>query len=172
MTQDSNSAAPMSKTVRLDREVDLSAVGAHAHDHSHGVDEVAILKAFHGHLGPYVFAGMRMGKYAVSKLEADPHFGIEADVYCPDAPPPSCAIDGIQFATGCTLGKMNIRHHTAEGVTGRFKNRDTGRVLRLRLRPKALQRAVAQMEQHDDEAGAAMIQAMTDEELLEELADH
>ena len=143
----------------------------HFHPHPHGSGDIAILKAFHGHLGPYVFSGMRMGRYAVDKLGANPHFGIEADVYCPDCTPVSCSIDGIQIATGCTLGKMNIRHHTAEGVTARFKNRDTGEVLCLRLRPEAIARAVKQMNKQDDEAGAAVIQVMSDEDLLEEVVE-
>lgn len=143
--------------------------GDHPHDPDR--DDVAILKAFHGHLGPYVFAGMRLGRYALDKLAANPHFGIEADVYCPDCTPVSCSIDGIQFSTGCTLGKMNIRHHTADGVMARFKNRDTGQVLCVRLRSEAIGRAVEEMDRLSDEAGAALIQKMTDEELLEEVAD-
>jgi len=134
-------------------------------------DDVAILKAFHGHLGPYVFAGLRMGRYAVARLQANPHFGIEADVYCDGKPPVSCLLDGIQFSTGCTLGKMNIRHHPAEHVLARFKNRDTGDVLCLRLKPEAMHRAVDEMKRKNDEAGAALIDAMADEELLEEVVD-
>lgn len=142
-----------------------------AHDHPPAtVDDIAILRAFHGHLGPYVMAGMRIGRYALRRLSADPHFGIEADVHCPDRPPPSCVLDGIQFASGCTLGKRNIRHHVAEGVTARFRNRNTGQVLVVRLRPEAIRRAVEQMERHNDEAGARVIEGMADEELLEELA--
>lgn len=141
-----------------------------AHSENPDHDDVAILKAFHGHLGPYVFAGMRMGRYALVKLQADPHFGIEADVYCPAATPQSCAIDGIQFSTGCTLGKMNIRHHPAEGITARFRNRHTGNTLRLRLRPEAMSRAVEEMNRRNDEAGAALVESMSDEELLEEVA--
>lgn len=140
----------------------------HPHPHPHlPPDDVGLLKAFHGHLGPYVFAGMRMGRYAVTRLRADTHFGIEAEVYCPGKTPVSCAIDGIQFATGCTMGKMNIHHHEAEGVEATFTNRQSGEKLRLRLRPEAVARAVEEMEQHDDEAGAAVIQQMSDSELLE-----
>lgn len=132
-------------------------------------DEIALLKAFHGHLGPYVFAGMRMGRYAVARLNADKHFGVEADVSCPDAPPPSCLLDGVQFSTGCTLGKRNIRHTVSDECVGRFRNRKTDETLTLRLRPEAIERAVAEMEAKNDEAGAALIQAMADEELLEEM---
>ena len=135
----------------------------------HTPDDLTILKAFHGHLGPYVVAGMRMGRYAVRRLEADPHFGIEADVCCPGAPPPSCFLDGIQFSTGCTLGKMNIRHQVAEEVTARFRNRHTGEELRLRLRPEAIRRAVEEMQRKDDVAGAGVILEMAEEDLLEEM---
>ncbi len=132
-------------------------------------DEIAILKAFHGHLGPYVFAGLRMGRYALEKLQADKHFGIEAEVSCPDTTPASCLLDGVQFSTGCTLGKRNIRHLVGEELLGRFRNRRTGEVLVVRLRPEAMARAVGEMEAHNDEAGAALIEQMTDEELLEEM---
>lgn len=134
-------------------------------------DDLAILKAFHGHLGPYVVAGMRCGKYAVRRLEADPHFGIEADVHCPGAPPPSCFLDGIQFSTGCTLGKQNIKHHVSEEVKARVTNTDTGDSITLQLKPQAIGRAVEEMHLKTDEDGAAVINAMSDDELLETVND-
>lgn len=137
-------------------------------DHEH-LDDLTILKAFHGHLGPYVVAGLRLGRYALRRLAADPHFGIEAEVECPDAPPPSCVLDGIQFSTGCTLGKRNITHRVAEGVTAHFRNRATGERLTVRLRPDSLARAVAVLKAESDVAGAAVIEGLSDEELLEEL---
>jgi len=133
--------------------------------------ELDLLRAFHGHLGPYALAGVRAGRYAVAKLQADRHFGMEADVYCPDAPPPSCFMDGIQWSTGCTLGKRNIRHHAADGVEARFLNRRTGESFGIRLRPEAVNAAVEVMKQHGDEAGAAALDALSDDELLEEIAD-
>ena len=133
------------------------------------IDDVVLLKAFHGHLGPWVFAGMRMGRYALGKLNANPHFGIEANAWCPAATPVSCLLDGIQFATGCTLGKQNIHHHISKRVRAIFTNRDTGQSIALRLRPQAMDRAVEEMAAKNDEAGAALIEGMTDEELLEEI---
>jgi formylmethanofuran dehydrogenase subunit E len=133
--------------------------------------ELATLRAFHGHLGPYALAGVRLGRYAVEKLQAERHFGIEADVYCPDPPPPSCFMDGIQWSTGCTLGKRNIRHHVADVVEARFVNKRTGESVRLRLKAEAINRAVEVMKQHGDEAGAAALDALSDAELLEEITD-
>ena len=40
--------------------------------------DLRLIRAFHGHLGPYVVAGLRMGRYALARLGADPHFGIES----------------------------------------------------------------------------------------------
>jgi formylmethanofuran dehydrogenase subunit E len=134
-------------------------------------NDLEALRAFHGHLGPYALAGVRLGRYAVASLRAERHFGLEADVRCPDRPPPSCFMDGVQWSTGCTIGKRNLRHETGEGVEVRFLNRRTGETLRLRLRTDAIERAVRVMQEHDDEAGAAALDAMPDEELLEELPD-
>ncbi len=129
------------------------------------------LRTFHGHLGPYVLAGVRLGRHAIAKLAAERHFGVEAEVYCPDAPPPSCFMDGIQWSTGCTLGKRNIRHHLADVVEVRLTNRHTGRSLRLRLRAQAIHCAIEVMKEHGDEVAAAALDALADEELLEEIAD-
>ena len=132
-----------------------------------GVDDMTVLRAFHGHLGPYVVAGLRLGRRALAVLAADPHFGIEVDVCCPDAPPPSCVLDGIQFASGCTLGKRNIRHTVGDGVTARFLNRDSGATVTLRLRTEAMARAVAMLKAEGDEAGAALVMSLSDDDLIE-----
>ena len=132
-------------------------------------EEIEILKAFHGHLGPYLVAGVRCGRYAIAKLNADTHFGIEADVQTPPAPPPSCFLDGIQISTGCTMGKMNLRHTVSEDIIAKFRNRKTEETLTVRLRPEAIVAAVEEMKLKNDVAGAAVIMQFTDEELLEEL---
>jgi len=65
------------------------------------------LSEFHGHLGPYLYLGYRMGKLALLKLKARGkklHVLVKSGL----ATPLSCMIDGIQFSTSCTLGKGNI----------------------------------------------------------------
>lgn len=139
--------------------------GVHADD-----DLKACLRSFHGHVGPYVVAGFRLGRAALSRLGANKYFRIKAEVWCPDQPPPSCALDGIQLATGCTLGKQNIRHYPApEGVRLRLTNLDNGHHVTLRLRPEAMAAAEAQMKDGGDEAGVAAVDALSDEELIEQL---
>lgn len=65
------------------------------------------LTDFHGHLGPYLVAGWRMGEIANRELGENP-FEMEVLVKTGIGPPLSCLVDGIQFSTGCTLGKGNI----------------------------------------------------------------
>ena len=71
--------------------------------------------AFHGHLGPYLVLGLKAGELANKIMGKDP-FKMRAEVFCPPKPPQSCILDGIQFSTGCTMGKGNITMHSSEGV--------------------------------------------------------
>ncbi|KYC52673.1 MAG: FmdE, Molybdenum formylmethanofuran dehydrogenase operon [Candidatus Methanofastidiosum methylothiophilum] len=66
------------------------------------------LAEFHGHLGPYLVLGAKMGLYAKKTLSSSP-FEISAEITMPLKPPLSCTIDGIQFTSGATTGKANLR---------------------------------------------------------------
>jgi hypothetical protein len=75
-----------------------------------GIDKVYSIEdlaAFHGHLGPYIVLGYRMGRYVRQHFCSDP-FQMKAVVFCKGVPPQSCLADGIQIGSGCTLGKRNI----------------------------------------------------------------
>jgi formylmethanofuran dehydrogenase subunit E len=63
---------------------------------------------FHGHLGPYMVLGLRMGMTAVQILKPKRLHALHAIVWTRKSPPESCVIDGIQVSSGCTLGKGNI----------------------------------------------------------------
>ena len=79
-----------------------------SHSHTDEIPADALLKTFHGHLGPYVVIGYRMGKVALGELDSEGHFGVSAEVHSPLETPASCLIDGVQIGSGCTLGKRNI----------------------------------------------------------------
>jgi formylmethanofuran dehydrogenase subunit E len=65
------------------------------------------IEKFHGHLGPYVVLGYKMGEIANRILGKD-FFSKKATVFSGISPPLSCIIDGVQISSGCTLGKGNI----------------------------------------------------------------
>lgn len=82
----------------------------------YSVEELA---AFHGHLGPYIIIGYRIGKYVRKALCDDP-FQLTAKVYCSGNPPESCLADGVQLGSGCTLGKRNIEVIAGEDLKCEF----------------------------------------------------
>ncbi len=79
-------------------------------------DDLRRLADFHGHLGPYVLLGYRMGlvarKYFPKRFYATLYTGTE--------PPVSCLIDGVQFSSCCTLGKGNLTVKEGGRPTVRF----------------------------------------------------
>ena len=70
--------------------------------------ELSYINKFHGHIGPYVVLGYRMGIYALELLKCDQYWDMNVTAEMGIKPPPSCLIDGLQLSTGCTLGKGNI----------------------------------------------------------------
>ena len=62
----------------------------------------------HGHAGPYLNLGIRMGLLALDQLEAKGYFDLTVEIELEYRTPMSCLIDGLQISTGCTLGKGNI----------------------------------------------------------------
>lgn len=75
---------------------------------------------FHGHLGPYLILGLKAGLFANQILGKDP-MKTEAFIQTRTTPPQSCFADGVQFSTGCTLGKRNISLSEGEGLIVTFK---------------------------------------------------
>ncbi|MBN1322472.1 MAG: formylmethanofuran dehydrogenase subunit E family protein [Methanotrichaceae archaeon] len=66
---------------------------------------------FHGHLGPFLVLGIRMGLRGLKELGSFGYSGIVTNVEAGTTPPLSCLVDGLQIATGCTMGKGNILTH-------------------------------------------------------------
>jgi formylmethanofuran dehydrogenase subunit E len=93
--------------------------------------------AFHGHLGPWLALGLRAGLRARRVVSPDP-FCLTAFVRCPGRTPYTCFLDGIQFGSGCTLGKGNIHHiRAAHSIRADFQCPErAGAGLRLELRPE------------------------------------
>jgi formylmethanofuran dehydrogenase subunit E len=83
-------------------------------------------KNFHGHIGPWLSLGMRLGVAAMERTSARSHFGVTVDIRCPPAPPHSCLIDGLQLSTGATYGKQNIAAGASSTIDVVVVNKDTG----------------------------------------------
>ena len=108
-------------------------------------EELIPLKHFHGHLGPYVVIGYRMGRLARERFSGK----MTAVVFTGSHPPMSCLIDGIQFTTGCTLGKNNIVVRDGHQPVVHFI--DSTKTLEIRLVDSERQRIDGLMTKHNEE---------------------
>ncbi len=125
------------------------------------------LREFHGHLGPFAMLGYRAGRLALYELAAPSHFGVRARVECPAHTPESCFVDGIQYSTGCTLGKCNIEMVPAEEISFALTVDESGASITIKPRAEVIARFGPWMEEADDETAARRVAAMRDEELFE-----
>lgn len=92
-----------------------------------------VLEALHGHLGPYVIIGGKMGDFAIEKLEIEKYTGVRVIVECEPKPPMSCMVDGLQATTGATYGKQNIFLLASPYLRVRIINTRNKRGLTFRL---------------------------------------
>ncbi|MEA1993887.1 MAG: formylmethanofuran dehydrogenase subunit E family protein [Euryarchaeota archaeon] len=116
---------------------------------------------FHGHLGPYLVLGMRMGTMARKTLDATP-FEIRAEIRTNDKTPRSCVLDGIQFTSGCTLGKRNIELIKSNEISGAFFKDESKFVINTKKNILERIKTVSDMEEYAEE-----LFEKNDEELFE-----
>ena len=93
-------------------------------------EELVALQRFHGHLGVYVTLGLRMG--AIGKRRFGHYKGLTATVRSGLEPPMRCVLDGVQFSSGCTMGKGNIALESGSEPEVAFEK--DGRRIRIGLR--------------------------------------
>jgi len=86
---------------------------------------MALLKKaadFHGHLGPFLVLGVRMGLIGVRELGAKKNAEkLRVTVMSKHSVPFSCVIDGIQVATKCTIGNKKLRVKNSSGIAAKFE---------------------------------------------------
>ena len=113
-----------------------ATVPAMAHDD----DGDAILDrtaAIHGRTNPLAVAGYRMGEAALRDLKLTRgHAALDVTHYAPATTQFSCLIDGLQAATGASMGNLNLRLVSSAATYSVIRNRKTGREMKLELMPE------------------------------------
>jgi formylmethanofuran dehydrogenase subunit E len=72
---------------------------------------------FHGHLGPFLVLGARMGLIGLKELQVKKGDSkLRATAILERTVPFSCAIDGIQVATGCTVGNGRLKLKNTKNI--------------------------------------------------------
>ncbi len=102
----------------------------------------------HGHLGPFLVIGVRMGETAKRYLDLDGESSrrLQASIKTPLFTPYSCVIDGIQAATSCTVGnqKLKIENSTKE-ITACFKLQSSDRTMKISVNPRVAETLIEEM---------------------------
>ncbi len=128
------------------------------------VDLTALIERgteLHGHTGPFLVAGIRMGLLALEHLKCPGYFGLRAESEAGSLPPVSCLTDGVQIGSGCTTGKGNLSVSGGGRPQARFETGD-GRAVTIALRPEV----EAAFRGDDAEALAQRARAASLEELF------
>lgn len=123
-------------------------------------------KRFHGHLGPFLTMGLMMGSLARESLgNPDSIHSLEAVVELENRRPISCALDGIQLSSGCTLGKGNIRVRNGRGIAALFQAK--GRSVRISAREGIIERVLGMLREMPEDRAAMKLMEIPDGELFE-----
>lgn len=92
---------------------------------------------FHGHLGPFLAIGVRMGLLATRTLKSSGFSDMHVILNTGNNPPLSCIVDGIQAATGCTLGKGNVTVRDLGDISAVFHTKR--QTIRIKMKAKTFQ---------------------------------
>lgn len=93
----------------------------------------------HGHLGPFVVIGVRMGEIAKKILNSceNGNNTLQVTVEVPLLTPFSCVLDGIQISTHCTIGNQKLKiKESQKAITAYFQNAKLGKTLKISVNPE------------------------------------
>ena len=88
---------------------------------------------FHGHDGPFLALGYRLGRFLFKKLKPEGIMGLRVTVETRMQKPWTCLIDGLQCSTFTTLGKGNLVVKDSVGKDIFVHAQRGRRVLNLRM---------------------------------------
>ncbi len=92
--------------------------------------DIARIQEFHGHMCPGLAIGIRVAEQALLEMGERP--GDEEVVAIVETD--NCAVDAIQFITGCTFGKGNLILLNYGKNAFRFIRRKDGKAIRIRVK--------------------------------------
>jgi len=122
---------------------------------------------FHGHLGPFLVLGLRAGLRGLRELQTRKEsLDVSAKVRLTYSLPYSCILDGVQVATGCTIGNRRLTYENSPNPMILFQNR-TGRAVAISIVQETIDELMRQLAKDAPEEEAAYkAAAMTEEELF------
>ena len=118
----------------------------------------------HGHLGPFLVLGVRMGETAKKILKTA---NLQVTAKLPLSTPFSCVLDGIQVATQCTIGNQKLKiENSSKGISATFQCAKTGKKLKVKVNPKITDALMKFSEGFSNEELAWEIASMPEDKLF------
>jgi len=121
------------------------------------IEEISLLienaVKLHGHLGPFLVIGVRIGDAAKSRLNVDDNDSrkLRANIKTPLSTPFSCVIDGIQASTSCTVGNQRLKiEDSAKEITASFTLQGINKTMKILVNPKVVEDLVKKMSKGAD----------------------
>jgi formylmethanofuran dehydrogenase subunit E len=96
--------------------------------------DISKVQAFHGHMCPGLAIGIRVAEQALLEMGERP--GDEEVVAIVETN--NCAVDAVQYVTGCTFGKGNLIHLDYGKNAFRFIRRNDGKAIRILVKSEAM----------------------------------
>lgn len=118
----------------------------------------------HGHSGPYLMLGIKMGLLALEKLDSKGNFDIDCEIETGTHPPISCMIDGVQISTGCTLGKGNIKVKNNKKPIAKFTKEKSS--VTIEVKKNVIEEVENSFRNHTEEKLVKKILSAKDQELF------
>jgi formylmethanofuran dehydrogenase subunit E len=124
----------------------------------------------HGHLGPFLVIGVRMGRVAKQILNSENQGKgeLHASVEVPLRTPFSCILDGVQSTTHCTIGNQRLKvRKSRRNVTARFQITEPDKTLTMVVNPEIIKDVTERISKGaTNEALAEAIASMPENQLL------
>jgi len=126
-------------------------------------DELRRAAEFHTHLGPFLVVGLRMGRVVTRELGREP-FTISIRANTGRVPPHSCAVDGLQLSTPCTVGNGGLTVTDRRDMS--VEAAKDGAAVTVRLREDVWKRIERDCTEQNQETFACEIWDMPEADLL------
>jgi len=103
--------------------------------------EIRNAENLHGHLGPFLVIGVRIGMLAkgISNANTWESNKLRVTARLPLLTPFSCILDGIQATTQCTVGNQRLTIENSQAqIIVYFKQQNSNNALSVHVNPKIL----------------------------------
>lgn len=101
----------------------------------------------HGHFGPFLTLGVRMGLLGLKELGAEKGDAqLDVMVMLEYTLPFSCMLDGIQMSTGCTIGNKRLTWKESEEFGAKFLLKNNGREVEVKVNSSLVQELCHRLE--------------------------